>query len=160
MDAVRANIQGLGKWELVYSGSRNKGTGQRQIELELPVLLSAPLVLIGAVSFDAKAHWKRAGSIIQYAQNVQISDQRIFPDTGTPGHYADIIWQAVYLNQIKLFRMSQLVPEYRLWFQGKHWIDSINLDIWEYKGEYLPSQEMELLESIKIDLAEISPKLS
>ncbi|NEP59692.1 MAG: hypothetical protein F6K31_22245 [Symploca sp. SIO2G7] len=159
LERLKANIQGLGKWELYYSGKTVKPRSEYRIELELPVLFSSPLLLAGVVCYGGKEHWVRCGHLIQYAQSIMIDDTRIFPDSGSPGHFADIGWHAIYLNQIRLLQMSQLVPEYRLWFQGRHWIPDIHLDIWEFVGNYDTGVTQKDLEDIKIEIQEINNKL-
>lgn len=150
------NIQGLGKWELVYSHGIVKQAPQRRIELELPTLFTSPYILVDLASVSAKPHWWLAGNIIQYAQSIDI--QGLFSDEELT-NTADIGRHRVGLGERTVLKMQPLVPEYRIWFQSVPWIDSILIKVWEYVGTIDPSVEAELLDLVRIDLLRIESKI-
>lgn len=160
---LTADIQGLGKWELVYSTNYQKPTSDPKIQIDLPTLFTSPFILCGAVCYQAKPTWYFAGNLIQYAPNIQIDDRIVYEGRGQPSHIADITSRRLKLNYIQLLSFLPIVPQYQLFFDAPPWIKSINLDIWEYRGtvaDFTALQVQEQLETIKVDLTRIEAKLN
>jgi hypothetical protein len=160
---LSADIQGTGKWELVYSIDHTKPTGDLKIQLDIPTLFNSPFVLAGAICFQAKPTWYFGGNLIQYAQNIQIDDRVVYPGQGQPSQIADIASRRLRLNYIQLVQFSPLVPQYQLFFDAPPWIKSINLDLWEYKGTVEDAAVAALapqIETIKVDLVRIETILN
>lgn len=160
---LSADIQGTGKWELVYSVDQPKPRQDLKIQLDIPTLFGSPFLLVGAISFDAKPTWYYAGNLIQYAQNIQIDDRVVYQGQRQPSNIADIGYRRLRLNYIQLIQFSPLVPQYQLFFDAPPWLKSINLDIWEYRGTVQDAAVVELapqLETIKVDLVRIETILN
>lgn len=155
---LTAEIQGPSKWELIYRGKHRRGVNDVRLQIDLPMLLTSPFVLVAAISYEAKPRWRWAGDLIQYAQNIDIDDRLVYPGLGQPSQVADLESRWVKLNQIQRLIFSPEVAQYYLFFDALPWIKSLELDIWEYRGEtgeYTANLLAGQLETIKIDLLRI-----
>ncbi|NEP61396.1 MAG: hypothetical protein F6K31_31335 [Symploca sp. SIO2G7] len=128
------NIQGLGKWELVYTGSHIKTNNELNINVDFPVLFSSPLLLISTSTKRIIPTWYTAGYLTQYALNIDFDDNALFPGLNTSSSgVADIRGWRLPLYVSRVYQVEPLVPEYGLFLSVKKWIPDITIRIMEYR---------------------------
>lgn len=151
------NLQGLGKWELVYSGNFSLAESAKSLEpIEIPLLADNRYLIVGARSTLAKPKWIRAGYLTQFLENINVDDNVIFPGTGNPGNTVDTDTKLIKLNVIQLVVFPDLSSShYRLFFTPVHWLKNLNLSIWQFTGEEI--RQLDLLIEIQNKLNNLSP---
>ncbi|MEH1905828.1 MAG: hypothetical protein V7L04_31735 [Nostoc sp.] len=123
-------LQGLGKWELVYSGTFSLSESAKSLEpREIPLLADNRYLVVGARSTLAKPTWIRAGYLTQFLENINVDDNVIFPGTGNPGNTVDTDTKIIKLNVIQLVIFPDLATTYRLFFTPVRWLKNLNLSI-------------------------------
>jgi hypothetical protein len=137
------DLQGLGKWELIYFGNLQRQQGQSSIEpLELPFLAENRYLTVGAGSTTARPTWIRAGYMIQFLENINVDNRVIFPGSGNPGNTADAGTRLIKLNQIQIVTFPKLANSYRLFFQPVRWLTQLNLAVWQFTGTEIDVLEL------------------
>lgn len=150
------SLQGLGKWELVYSGSLSLAESAKSLEpIEIPLLADNRYLVVGARSTLAKPTWIRAGYLTQFLENINVDDNVIFPGTGNPANTIDTDTKVIKLNVIQLVIFPDLATTYRLFFAPVRWLKNLNLSIWQFTGEEI--KQLDLLANIQIQLSNLSP---
>ena len=149
-------LQGLGKWELVYSGSFSLAEGAKSLEpIEIPLLADNRYLVVGARSTLAKPKWIRAGYLTQFLENINVDDNVVFPGTGNPGNTVDTDTKLIKLNVIQLVVFPDLATTYRLFFTPVTWLKNLNISIWQFTGEEI--KQLDLLTNIQNQLNNLSP---
>lgn len=150
------NLQGLGKWELVYSGNFSLVENAKSLEpVEIPLLADNRYLVVGARSTLAKPTWIRAGYLTQFLENINVDDNVVFPGTGNPANTVDIDTKIIKLNVIHLVIFSDLASTYRLFFTPVRWLKNLNISIWQFTGEEI--KQLDLLTNIQNQLTNLSP---
>ncbi|MBA3920321.1 MAG: hypothetical protein H0X31_00890 [Nostocaceae cyanobacterium] len=132
---LSVDFTGLGKWELVYSGTLQPDTGQKSIDpIVLPLLASNRFLAVGARSNSAKPNWIRAGYLTQVLEGVYINSGVIFPGTGDPRGTLDGETRLVRLNAVQLISFPDVAINYRVLFTPMTWIKNLSFYVWEFGG--------------------------
>lgn len=142
-------------WEFVYNETFRAGAlpGNRYIPLQpvdIPVLVSSPLLVIEAENLDAKPWWF-LGCRIQQRFSVGIA-----PDTALGA------FVRVPVNRPRLFRFPRLSADYSLRAEIPPWYDRMKIVIYEYTGPIGDTTERAVIEQgdlIRVDLTRIETKI-
>jgi len=127
------NLQGLGKWELVYLNNLIPPPTQKTIEeFELPLLAENRFLIVGTRCHSARSSWIKAGYLLQVLENINVNDNVIFPGSGSPSNTADSDFKLVKLNATQLIVFPDFSSTYRLWFKPVSWIKDLTLAIWQF----------------------------
>jgi len=140
-------LQGLGKWEIVYSGNLTPPRNEKSLEpVELPLLADNRFLVVGTRSINVKPSWIRAGYLTQVLGNINVNDLVIFPGTGDPVNTADSAVRLIRLNTTQLIIYPDLVSTYRLFFEPVQWIKDLTLVVWQFTGHEV--KQLDLLTEI------------
>lgn len=155
---LSVDLQGLGKWELIYYASHQQDEQKNRIEVDIPILLDKHILAVGVSSSTAKPTWYRSGNLIQVLQQIELDDGVIFPGSGSPSNTLDASRRLIVLHSIQLVIFPKVTPTYSLWFQAVPWLKSLNLGIWSYTGAQSDTTE-EMVELARVDLLRIESKV-
>jgi hypothetical protein len=110
--------------------------------INVPILLTSPVILVNCTSVNAPLNWKFAG----YLRQVIPSPLLIGAATT-----ANTRQERIYLNRLSLIQFERLVSTYQLLIDIPYWIIDVQLSIFEYVGIVADTiQRLETIEA-KID---------
>lgn len=114
-------------------------------DLVIPITFTGQLLAISASSTTAKSTWKTAGWLWQ----------RVLVNIGTGATSPNALSQRkykFYLDKLTILTIPKLASEYALSISIPQWIQDLDLEIYEYTGEIIDSNEQKL-DLILSDLA-------
>ncbi len=161
------NPSELGSWELVYSARLTNQNPDQPVgvripyidPVEVPLIPTSRIFLIGTFSREARPSWYRAGYLTQEIIGVSISDEVVFEGLpGTPSTAIDGNSRIIGLNRIQLVIFPKYSSNFRLRFDAVAWLKSLTLSIWEYRGEETDTTE-ELIQAARAKLETIEAKI-
>lgn len=171
--ALSFNPSNLGSWELVYqrqlqSASNNllfgvqrpRGARIPYIDpVEIPLIPTSRIFLVGTFSRDAKPTWYRAGYLTQEILGVKVDDTVVFEGlNSSPDTTVDADNRVIGLNKVQLVVFPKYSSSFALRFETVAWIKSLNLTIWEYRGQESDTIE-ELIQATRAKLEAIEYKI-
>lgn len=140
------NPSNLDSWELVYQRQLNnnlsfgvqrpRGARIPYIDpVEIPLIPTSRIFLVGTFSRDAKPTWHRAGYLTQEILGVKVDDTVVFEGlNSSPDTTVDADNRVIGLNKVQLVVFPKYSSSFALRFETVAWIKTLNLTIWEYRG--------------------------
>lgn len=145
--ALSFNPSNFGAWELVYQRKLIKSNNNDlpfDVErprnprvpyidpVEIPLIPTSHIFLVGTFSLDTKPTWYRAGYLFQEILGVKVDDSVVFEGlNSTPDTTIDATNRIIGLNRIQLVIFPKYSSSFALRFEAVAWLKSLNLTIWE-----------------------------
>ena len=118
-------------------------------KIQVPFLVSSPIVAIYADHPDLEQSWHFGGNIIQKIQTgITVG--------GSPDSSAG--WKKFFLREINLIFFERIATTYAIELQIPWWIRNLNVQLWGYGGT-ISSDTRLRLEEIQETLVEIQSQL-
>jgi hypothetical protein len=120
-------------WDLAYSETVTAqgvpGASDRYLpiqEIEVPILLYSQVIAVFCQSSQASPRWRLGGLM-----NLKIATGIL---TGSAVDTYPFEKKRIWLNQITLFTLPVLTPEYALSFDIPYWLRDIQISVFQYTG--------------------------
>lgn len=142
-------------WELIYNETFTAGAAPRGgyfplQPVDIPVLLSSPIIVVEAQNLDAKPWWY-LGCRMQQVLSVGIAPDRVL------GAFV-----RCPVNRPRIFRFPRLAADYSLRAEIPPWYERMKISVFEYLGPIGDTTERAVIdqgELIRIDLTRIETKI-
>ncbi|BDA68212.1 hypothetical protein CAL7716_023780 [Calothrix sp. PCC 7716] len=172
--ALSFNPSNFGAWELVYQRrlqenttddlpfgiQRPRGVRVPYIDpVEIPLIPTSRIFLVGTFSTTAKPTWKCAGYLTQEILSVKVNDAVVFEGlNSTPETTVDASNKFIKLNCVQLVIFPKYSDSFALRFDAVPWLKSVTLAIWEYRSTETDTTE-DLIQSMRAKLETIEYKI-
>lgn len=166
--SIRFDVQGPGKWELMYTDTKVSPDGRNRFRrreapliepFDVPVTFDSHVLAIGATSQAARPTWFNCANIIQLATGATVDDPGDWADGFTGSEPIIISRHRLRLNQsLELFQFQPVSPELRIGISPMPWIPEFSYGIYQFNGTVEDTTE-DLIEAARAQLATIEAKV-
>jgi len=153
--SVELDLSNAENWEDVYSTSQAiTQLGPRSYvplsEIQVPILLTKPILAVYCESPSAPPHWKRAGWL---NQQIRVG---ITVGGGQEGNRQK--GYLLLLKKIMVIEWEPFAEAYQVSFTPQRYLDDISLRIWEYTGPITQSLD-EKIDLTRIDVLRLEKQV-